>query len=307
MSVPPPPTLPEIMEEHVPLAPRTTWRIGGAARWLATFRNTDELTWFWTRLDPETPRFILGGGSNLLINDSGFHGVVLDLTRTLNRIEVQHATDTGTILSAHAGASSRTLAHTARRLGLGGAEFLAGIPGSVGGALVMNAGAHGREFKDILVDAQLLDPQGRKHSLTPAEMHLTYRHSHIPQGWLILSVRIHLIPDHPQRIRQTMQRYNRQRLLAQPVGQPSAGSTFKNPRTGAPAWKLIEAAGMRGIRIGQAGVSNKHCNFFINMGQASANDMTQLVSRVRAAVLAHSGIRLEPEIGYLGPVGLEPL
>ncbi|MBF0140464.1 MAG: UDP-N-acetylmuramate dehydrogenase [Magnetococcales bacterium] len=302
---PPPPPLPGSLAEGVPLASRTTWRIGGRARWLATFKDVVDLLWFWTRLDPLTPRFVLGGGSNLLINDEGFGGVVLDLTSGLNRIQVEESP--ASVLSVQAGALTRTLAHTARRLGLGGAEFLAGIPGSIGGAVVMNAGAHGREMKDILIDAQLLDPQGRQHSLTPDALAMSYRQSRIPPGWLVLSARLRLTPEDPERIRQTMQRYNRHRLAAQPVGQPSAGSTFKNPVAAPPAWQLIEAAGLRDASIGQARVSSKHCNFFVNMGQATATDMRQLVGKVRDAVFDHSGIRLESEVEYLGRLGLEPM
>lgn len=304
-SFPPPPPVPGSLVEEAPLALRTTWRIGGRARWLVSFKDVGALLWFWTRLDPATPRFILGGGSNLLINDGGFSGVVLDLTGGLNHIQVEDSREA--VVHVQAGALTRTLAHTARRLGLGGAEFLVGIPGSIGGALVMNAGAHGREMKDIVIDAQLLDPEGREHTLTSEALGMSYRQTRIPPGWLVVSARLRLTPEDPERIRQTMQRYNQHRLVAQPVGQPSAGSTFKNPVQAPPAWQLIDAAGLRGASVGQARVSSKHCNFFVNMGQATAADMRQLVCRVRTAVFDHSGIRLESEVGYLGILGLEPM
>ncbi|MBF0146922.1 MAG: UDP-N-acetylmuramate dehydrogenase [Magnetococcales bacterium] len=308
--VPPPPPNAGMLSEHVPLAGRTTWRIGGLARWLATFQNVDELASFWSRLSPETPRFILGGGSNILISDSGFHGVVLDMTHGLNQIHLQQPISDNpngeAVLFAQAGASTRALAHKARQLGLGGAEFLAGIPGSVGGALVMNAGAHGGELKDILIDALVLDPSGERHILTPTDLKMSYRHSALPTGWIFVSARFRLVPKDRERIRQTMQRHNHHRRLSQPLHLPSAGSTFKNPPHGPAAWKLIEDARMRGAAIGQARVSDKHCNFLVNMGQASATDMTALIRKVQNAVLAHSGIKLHTEVGLLGPTGLEP-
>lgn len=294
--------------ENVPLAGRTTWRMGGSARWLATFSEIAQLERFWAELSRETPRFVLGGGSNILVADAGFAGVVLDLTRGINQIRLENSPDqenTGRILYAEAGASTRTLAHTARRLGLTGAEFLAGIPGSVGGALVMNAGAHGCELKEILVDALALDPDGQRHILTPQNLAMGYRHTELPKGWIFVSARFRLQSQNPEVILQTMRHYNRYRRSTQPLAQPSAGSTFKNPPQGPPAWKLIDAAGWRGGAVGKARVSPKHCNFFVNMGKARASDMILLIRTVRDAVLAHSGITLETEVGLLGPSGLE--
>ncbi|HIJ84034.1 MAG: UDP-N-acetylenolpyruvoylglucosamine reductase [Magnetococcales bacterium] len=305
---PPPPPLAGLLLENCPLAGRTTWRMGGLARWLVSFRDIEDLVLFWGNLSRETPRFVLGGGSNILVADAGFQGVVLDLTRGLNRIQLQQPVGPGNpeaILYAEAGASTRALAHACRHLGLSGAEFLAGIPGSVGGALVMNAGAFGGEIKDILIDALALDPDGERHVLTPDTLKMRYRHTQLPLGWIFVSARFRLIPADAEVIRKTMQRFNHHRRTTQPLAHPTAGSTFKNPSQGPCAWKLIEAAGMRGASVGQARVSEKHCNFFINTGQASATDMTCLVRKVRDAVFAHSGIRLETEVGLLGPLGLE--
>jgi len=305
--VPPPPSLAGRLTEYVALAPRTTWRIGGPARWLATFETHDALQIFWSRLSPETPRFVLGGGSNILVSDAGFDGVVLDLSCGINRITLQSPAGKETpeaIMVAEAGASTRSLAHAARRLGLSGTEFLSGIPGSVGGALVMNAGAHGRELKDILIDAVALDPDGQRHTLTPNDLQMNYRHTHLPHGWIFTAARFRLTPLDPGIIRQTMQRYNHYRRTHQPLSQPSAGSTFKNPPQGSPAWQLIAASGMRGAAVGDARVSDKHCNFFVNMGHATATDMTQLIRNVRDAVFSHSGITLETEVALLQPRGL---
>lgn len=306
MDFPPPPHA-GCLTEHIALAPRTTWRMGGKARWLATFKDRDALQVFWSHLSPETPRFVLGGGSNILVSDAGFHGVVLDLSQGINRILLESLAgkdNPEAIIYAEAGASSRSLAHTARRLGLSGAEFLAGIPGSVGGALVMNAGAYGRELKDILIDAVVLDPDGQCHTMTPDDLKMSYRHTHLPYGWIFTAARFRLTPLDPAVIRQTMQRFNQRRSTSQPLAQPSAGSTFKNPSQGLAAWQLIEASGMRGVYVGDARVSDKHCNFFVNMGHATATDMTQLIRNVRAAVFTHSGITLETEVALLEPMGL---
>ncbi|MBF0110036.1 MAG: UDP-N-acetylmuramate dehydrogenase [Magnetococcales bacterium] len=308
--VPPPPGRSGHMREQVALADRTTLKIGGPARWLVSFRDIEELSSFWRTLHPETPRFILGGGSNLLVGDSGFQGVILDMTRGFARIQLERPSRTDApeaVVTALSGTSTRALAHAARRLGLGGAEFLAGIPGSVGGALVMNAGAHGHELKDILIDALLLDPDGERHLMTPADLDMSYRHTALPQGWIFVSARFRLRPEDPDTIRQTMRHHNHQRRRAQPLNLPSAGSTFKNPPDGPAAWKLIDAAGMRGVAIGDARVAEKHCNFLVNTGKATATDMVALIQKVRNAVFAHSGIRLDTEIGFLGPTGPEPL
>lgn len=281
--------------EGVPLARRTTWRIGGAARWLVQPKDEAELRRVLASLPEKMPRLLLGGGSNLLLADAGLDGVGVDLTAGMR--EIRLAADDGeqVELEVQAGADVRHLAHVARQQGWSGAEFLAGIPGSVGGALRMNAGAYGGEMKQILMAARALDAEGIPQTLEVARMGLGYRTCGVPEGWIFTGARIRLRRDDPQRIRERMRGYNRQRAASQPLAWPSAGSTFRNP-PGAAAWKLLEEAGMRGVRVGAAGVSEKHCNFFLNLGGATAREMRTLIDRARERVLQTSGVALQLEV-----------
>ncbi|MBF0341355.1 MAG: UDP-N-acetylmuramate dehydrogenase [Magnetococcales bacterium] len=288
----------------VPLASRTTWRIGGPARWLLAPASREELAMLLARWPDGLPRMILGGGINLLIADSGFPGAVLDLTRGMNRIYTvtESLTPAGETLLIHAdaGTTTQALAHFVRRMGWSGAEFLAGIPGSVGGALRMNAGAYGGQMRDILVEADLLDPQGRAESRTPEALSMGYRHCALPAGWLFTGARFRLRRDDPEKIRERMRGFNQRRRLSQPLELPSAGSVFKNPPSGPKAWELLEQAGLRGVGRGDARISTKHCNFFVNHGQASAGEMRALIDLARATVEHHSGVVLEPEVQFAG-------
>ncbi|MBF0273245.1 MAG: UDP-N-acetylmuramate dehydrogenase [Magnetococcales bacterium] len=288
-----------------PLAERTTWRMGGPARWLITPSSVAELSDLLARWPVGVPRQTLGGGSNLLIADKGFDGAVLDLTRGLNRIytvteSLKHSPDAPWVIHADAGATTQSLAHFARRLGLTGAEFLAGIPGSVGGALRMNAGAYGGEIKDLLLEAEVLDSSGSRRVLDPVGLGLGYRQCECPGDWIFTSARFVFLLDDPQRVRERMRAFNQRRRLSQPLDKPSAGSVFKNPPTGEKAWALIEQAGLRGARVGNAQVSTKHCNFFVNLGGARATDMRALIHKTQTQVEQHSGILLEPEVKLVG-------
>lgn len=305
--------------EGAALAPRTTWRIGGPARWLVQPVDGGGLGRLLAAWPGDVPLMVLGGGSNLLIDDAGFSGLVVDLTGHLSRIEtVTEAVassrwgfgpkDVGkdnVIVRAEAGASTRSLAHYARRRGLAGAAFLAGIPGSVGGALRMNAGAHGGEMKDILLAVEMMDPAGKPHRRVASHLGLAYRQARVPAGWLFLSALLRFRPGDPGAIRERMRGFNRRRRATQPLAFPSAGSTFKNPPEGPRAWQWIDAAGMRGTREGDAQVSEQHSNFFINCGRANSRDMRVLIDRVRERVLQTGGISLALEVGILGPGGLE--
>lgn len=294
-------TLP--VRRDVPLRPRTTWRIGGPARWLVTPVDAVEIAGLLANWPDHLPRVILGGGSNLLISDKGVPGAVMDLTQAMNRIytitESLNA-DSETLVHADAGATTQALAHFARRRGLTGAEFLAGIPGSVGGALRMNAGAHGGEIRDLLVEADLVDPAGRLHVRPESALGMGYRHCGIDAAWIFTGARFRFRPDDPARVRERMRAFNARRRRSQPLAWPSAGSVFKNPPAGPKAWELLDRAGLRGLRVGDAQVSEMHCNFFINLGQATARQMRELIDRARERVAEHAGILLEPEVQFVG-------
>lgn len=293
-----------VVYHDAPLLERTTWRMGGPARWLVQPMDEKALSNLWTTLPGEIPRIVLGCGSNILVEDDGFDGVVIDLTRSFKAIRLVQTQEESAIIHADAGLSVRALAHFARKQGLSGAEFLAGIPGTVGGALLMNAGAHGAEIKDILLDADLLDPQGECQRMPVEELGLCYRHSQTRPGWLFLSARFQLGKSDPEAIRKKICTFNQYRRHSQPLDFPSAGSTFKNPKEGPHAWRLIDAAGMRGASCGDAHVSEKHCNFLVNRGRARADDMLKLMERVQEAVFAVSGIHLDREVAVLGRTGL---
>ena len=316
--------------EHVLLAPRTTWKIGGPARWLIQPTDVQALQQLLLALPEEIPRLVLGGGSNLLVDDDGFQGVVLDLKGRMNHIVCAPFPDRegrwvpppartlkvtqplqeevvrghAVLLQAGAGATTRALAHFARHHGLTGAEFLGGIPGSVGGALRMNAGAYGREIRDILVDVVLLDGEGRQQTIPVERLGMCYRSTQVPDHWIFLSARFRLSRGDPVTIRAQMRRLNRVRRERQPLQFPSAGSTFKNPLTGPKAWQWIEEAGMRGVSQGGAQVSEQHSNFLINRGGARSRDMHILMDRVRERVLQAGGAWLALEVGIVTPQGL---
>ena len=296
------------LQESVPLKRRTTWRIGGAARWLAEPNSRGELARLWSELPEEIPRFLLGGGSNILVEDTGFSGVAVDLTRRFNRIEQQpvEGEESQVRLIAEAGVKTSTLAHLARRQGLTGAEFLGGIPGTLGGAMRMNAGANGGDIAAILSEAQIVDREGNIQSVPVEKLGLAYRHSNLPPDALFLSGTFILKRGEPEGIRDKMRRFNQHRSQSQPLDYASAGSTFKNPPQGPAAWKLIQEAGLRGSRIGDAQVSEKHCNFLINRDQAKSDEMLALIHRVREKVAQKTGVDLELEVAILGPEGLRP-
>jgi UDP-N-acetylmuramate dehydrogenase len=255
----------------------------------------------------------LGGGSNVLVDGRGFDGVVVDLSQGLRTLCRAGPDEKCEYVLAQAGVDTRAFAHFCRRSGLTGAEFLGGIPGSIGGAVIMNAGAYGSDMRGILIDARLLDRAGMVHTWPVSRLGLAYRCSGVPTGWTVLSARFCLQRGEPEKIRETMRLLNRKRLVSQPLALPSAGSAFKNPPdgTGTLAWHLIDAAGMRGQRVGDAQVSEKHCNFLVNLGRAQFCDMVSLIDRVRDAVVRTSGVTLALEVkivdhvtGILGEGGL---
>ena len=279
---------------------KVTWfQVGGPAEVL--FRPTDQadLQAFLAALPDAIPVTAIGVGSNLLVRDGGVEGVVLRLTRGFADIEVE-----GDEVIAGAGALDVNVAKVAAGAGLTGLEFLVGVPGTIGGAVRMNAGAYGRETKDVLVWAEACDRQGRLHRLSNEQLGFAYRRSALPPDWIVLRACLAASPGDAEAIAQRMGEIQSQRSESQPVRSRTGGSTFKNPE-GHKAWQLIDAAGCRGLTVGGAQVSEKHCNFLINQGDATAADLEALGEEVLRRVQATSGIRLEWEIKRIGLAGGE--
>ena len=287
---------PEQIRREEPLSRHTTFRVGGAAEYLVTpgLGQIPQVIALCRRYD--LPLTVIGNGSNLLIADAGLRGVVMEIGRAAAGIAVAGETD----LLIQAGILLSEAANTAARNGLSGMEFAAGIPGSMGGAVVMNAGAYGGEMKDILTEVRVLTPDGEILVRPAQELELSYRHSRMMDGGeLVLEARVHLEKDDEAAIRARMEELKKKRVAKQPLEYPSAGSTFKRPE-GYFAGKLIEDAGLRGFRVGDAQVSEKHCGFVINRGNATAADILELMHQVQLRVREHSGVELEPEVRLLG-------
>jgi UDP-N-acetylmuramate dehydrogenase len=282
------------LRAQVPLAPRTWLRVGGAAEAIFQPADLDDLTAFLKSKPREVPVTPIGVASNLLVRDGGLDGVVVRLAGPLAEVDVD-----GDRLSVGAGATDRMIAITAQRAGLSGLEFYIGIPGTMGGAVRMNAGAFGGETAEVVDRVTAIDPAGNRHELSPAELGFGYRHSALPEGWIAISAVLRGVRGDERAIRTRMMAIKAEREASQPMRVATGGSTFKNP-PGQRAWQLIDAAGCRGLRHGKAVVSDKHCNFLINTGEASAAELEELGEMVRARVLAASGIALEWEIHRVG-------
>ncbi len=284
----------EQVRVNEPMALHTTFRIGGPADFYVSVRNTEELRKVLACLkEEEVPWYILGRGSNLLVGDGGFRGCVIALDR-MDGIAVE-----GRCITAMAGASLAQTAQAAREHGLTGLEFASGIPGSVGGALVMNAGAYDGSMDQVVREVTLLQ-DGEVRTLPAKELHFAYRHSLFKETSAIaLGCRMELQPGNPEDILAGMQELAVRRREKQPLEYPSAGSTFKRPE-GMFAGKLIMDAGLRGFRIGGAQVSEKHCGFVVNRGGATAEDVRAVIRSVQEKVEEQFGVHLEEEVIYLG-------
>lgn len=281
------------MEE--PMKKHTTFRVGGPADVLVQPDETALAAILALCRQYCVPYSFIGNGSNLLVGDKGIRGVVIEMTDPMGNIEVH-----GTRITAQAGAMLSKIANTAASNGLGGMEFAAGIPGSVGGAVVMNAGAYGGEMKDIIERVYVLDENGAQLELDRDALDLGYRHSCIPdKKYIVTKVVLELVPRDEAEIRSKMKELNEKRAEKQPLQYPSAGSTFKRPE-GYFAGKLIMDAGLRGYQVGGAQVSEKHCGFVINKGDATAADICQLMQDVADKVQAQFGVVLEPEVKMIG-------
>lgn len=281
------------MEE--PMKKHTTFRVGGPADVLVQPDETALAAILALCRQYHVSYSFIGNGSNLLVGDKGIRGVVIEMTDPMGNIEVD-----GTKITAQAGAMLSKIANTAASNGLGGMEFAAGIPGSVGGAVVMNAGAYGGEMKDIIEKVYVLDENGAQLELDRDALDLGYRHSCIPEKkYIVTKVVLELVPRNEAEIRSEMKDLNEKRAEKQPLQYPSAGSTFKRPE-GYFAGKLIMDAGLRGYQVGGAQVSEKHCGFVINKGDATAADICQLMRDVSDKVQAQFGVVLEPEVKMIG-------
>lgn len=279
---------------NVPMAPKTWFRAGGPARAWFQPVDLDDLIDFMVTKPADVQVLPIGVGSNLLVRDGGLDAVVLRLTGALAKVELD-----GDRLTVGAGVTDRGLAVRALEAGISGFEFYVGIPGTLGGGLRMNAGAYGSETADLVEHVIAMDPAGNLHELTAADMNFSYRHSSLPEGWIAVSAVMKGVAGNRERIRARMGRIKAERDVAQPIRVATGGSTFKNPE-GEKAWKLIDAAGCRGLMHKKAQVSEKHCNFLINAGGAKASDIEDLGELVRKQVLADSGVQLEWEIHRVG-------
>ncbi len=287
------------LSENAALAGITWFRVGGSAE--AMFRPADraDLLAFLRAKPADVPVTVMGVGSNLLVRDGGVPGVVLRLGRGFAEIKAEDSN-----ILCGAGALDLNVATAAKLAGVGGLEFLSGVPGTIGGALRMNAGAYGKETKDVVIWAEAADPRGKVHRLGPKELGFAYRRSAVPEDWIFLGARLAGQSEPPEAVAARMAEIQQQRAESQPIRTRTGGSTFKNPPD-AKAWLLIEQAGCRGLRRGGAMVSEKHCNFLINTGGATAEDLEQLGEEVRRRVRAKSGVKLEWEIRRIG-VPTEP-
>ena len=283
------------MRLNEPLSGYTSWRAGGAARRMYKPADRDDLVNFLAQLGPEEPLLWLGLGSNLLVRDGGFHGTVILTQGCLDGIARRGERG----LWAEAGASCARVARAAARYGLCGVEFLAGIPGTVGGALAMNAGAFGGETWQHVAEVETVDRAGDVRRRSRDEFEVGYRTVKGPRDEWFLSALFRLAPGDTAETQAAIRALLEQRAGSQPIGLPSCGSVFRNPE-GDFAARLIEAAGLKGLAIGGACVSEKHANFIINVGGASARDIEALIRRVRDEVKQTSGIELETEVRIVG-------
>ena len=282
---------------NAPLAPLVWFKAGGSAEWLFEPADAEDLSRFLSGLTPEMPVMSLGLGSNLIVRDGGVPGVVVRLGKpfaTAQRVD-------DFTIKCGGGASGILVSSTARDAGIAGLEFLRSIPGTVGGFVRMNGGAYGSETCDILIDCDVILRSGEQVTLTNANLGYSYRHSMLPEGAIVVSATFRGEAGEPSAIQAEMDRIARSREESQPLRSKTGGSTFKNPLPHK-AWQLIDSAGCRGLTMGGAQVSQKHCNFLLNLGSATSGDIEGLGEEVRRRVRDHTGIELEWEIQRVGVI-----
>jgi len=280
--------------QNAPLKDLVWFRAGGNAEILFRPADADDLATFLAAKSADTRVSVIGVGSNLLVRDGGIRGVVVRLPGAFGKMSVE-----GKRIRVGAAALDAAVARQAAEAGIAGLEFLRGIPGTVGGALRMNAGCYGREIKDIFVEATAIDGKGGKHVLNATDMNFVYRKAGVPEDFIFVEAVFEGEQGDPAEIKARMNALVEQRESTQPVKSKTGGSTFKNP-AGHKSWQLIDEAGCRGLMRGQAQVSEKHCNFLINTGDATAADIEGLGEEVRARVKEKSGVELEWEIKRVG-------
>ena len=273
------------------------FRTGGPAEWLVRPADAHDLAGLLRALDPAIPVLPIGVGSNLIVRDGGVPGIVVRLPKAMARVSIENGR-----VRAGAAAMGITVASAARDAGIAGMEFLRGIPGTVGGAVRMNAGAYGSDASDILVEATIVTRNGTVEVWPAERLGYTYRHSDVSAGAIVVEAVFRGMPGEPAIIGAEMDRIAAEREASQPLRSRTGGSTFKNPQ-GHKAWALIDAAGCRGLTRGDAQVSEKHCNFLLNLGSASSAEIEALGEEVRQRVKAHSGVTLEWEIQRVGVAG----
>jgi UDP-N-acetylmuramate dehydrogenase len=289
------PKLDGSIEANGSLADFIWFRTGGPAQWLVKPKDEKDLSRFLSELDADIPVTPIGVGSNLIVRDGGVEGVVVRLPKTFAKVTIEP----GNRVRASGGAMGITVASAARDAGIAGLEFLRGIPGSTGGAVRMNAGAYGREVKDILIEARLLLRDGTVATWPLDKLGYTYRHSGVPAGAVVVEALFEGVPGEPETIGAEMDRIAAEREASQPLRSRTGGSTFKNPE-GHKAWALIDSAGCRGLQLGDAQVSEKHCNFLLNLGNATSAQIEDLGEEVRRRVMDKTNILLEWEIQRIG-------
>ena len=285
----------EAILENEPMSKHTTFRIGGNADVFVSPKVSQVADVISLAKEYDIPVTVIGNGSNLLVGDKGIRGLVLSFGKEAEEIQLD-----GRCMTVSAGTILAKAAAEAAKNSLTGLEFAAGIPGTLGGAIVMNAGAYGREMKDVIISAKVLTPEGEVKELSAEELDLSYRHSCIPEkGYIVLEACLELTPGDETAIRETMADFKNRRVEKQPLEYPSAGSTFKRPE-GYFAGKLIQDADLRGYQVGGAQVSEKHCGFIINAGDATAKDVLQLIEDVKRIVFDKFQVELEPEVKMIG-------
>ena len=279
-----------------PMAHHTTFEIGGPAEILVTPKSVSDVQQVVSLCAQHGTKLqVIGLGSNILVSDTGLAGVVMKLSEGFDDVAIDGAT-----VRAQAGASNAAVAQAAQQAGLAGYEFASGIPGTIGGAAVMNAGAYGGEFKDVCTSVKCLRPDGSIEDIAAAEAQWSYRHSlMMDDGSIVLEATLQLTPDNPTAIQDRMDDLRQRREDKQPLEMPSAGSTFKRPE-GYFAGRLIQDAGLRGYRVGGAQISEKHCGFVVNAGGATAADVCQLIADVQEKIYAMEGVLMEPEVRMWG-------
>lgn len=279
-----------------PLKNHVTFRVGGAADYFVSPESAEEVQKIILLCkEAGMPYYILGNGSNLLVSDQGYRGVIIQIYKSMSEISVK-----GEFVTAQAGALLSAIAAKAAGESLAGFEFASGIPGTIGGAAVMNAGAYGGEMKDVLEQVTVLTKEGELLTIPKEELDMGYRTSKVAKNqYIVLEAVIHLAYGEQEKIWEKMNELKEKRTTKQPLEYPSAGSTFKRPE-GYFAGKLIEEAGLRGFQVGGAQVSEKHCGFVINKDNATASEVRELIRQVSERVKANSGVTLEPEVKMLG-------